>query len=209
MHATELIAVINAQKAGDQTAVYQSLREAYSHMAHTAKALAGGTAAKFPEKFDGAVDSKASDLRSGLGLLLREHVWLAGSATGAALGGRMPQFDAVGRRPQRPDQQQHRRPRRPPSAPSTAPRWARRSTVCGAATSTSRSSSPTPRPRPRSDQAGQDAAVTQLKAYAKEFGTTINSVNDKLPAEVVEGGHRPCTPPRSSPSSTPRRRATR
>jgi hypothetical protein len=38
----------------------------------------------------------------------------------------------------------------------------------------------------KKDQAGMDAAVTQLKAYAKEFGTTINSVNDKLPADVVE-----------------------
>ena len=31
-----------------------------------------------------------------------------------------------------------------------------------------------------------DAAVTQLKAYAKTFGTTMNSVNDNLPADVVE-----------------------
>ena len=29
--------------------------------------------------------------------------------------------------------------------------------------------------------------MTQLKAYAKTFGTTINSVNDNLPADVVEG----------------------
>ncbi len=110
-HATELIAVINAQKAGDQPAVFSALRTAYGHMAHTATALAGGTVAKFPDKFDGAVDSKASELRSGLNLLLREHVWLAGSATGAALAVAC-RSSSGSRRAQRPDQQQHGRHRR-------------------------------------------------------------------------------------------------
>ena len=47
-HATTLLKVIDAQKAGDQQTVYQSLRGAYHHMDMTAAALAGATAKKFP-----------------------------------------------------------------------------------------------------------------------------------------------------------------
>ncbi|HKY74880.1 MAG TPA: hypothetical protein VJS45_01975 [Acidimicrobiia bacterium] len=184
-HATELIAVINAQKAGDQTAVYQALRSAYGHMAHTAQALAGGTVAKFPDKFDGAVDAKAADLRAGLGLLLREHVWLAGSATGAALGGRMPQFEAVATA------------LNGPTNSNTADIVAAVGSVYGPEVGKAfdglwRSDKHIPQfvaytqAAAKGDQAGKDAAVTQMKAYAKEFGTTLNSVNDKLPAEAVE-----------------------
>jgi hypothetical protein len=186
MHATELIAVINAQKAGDQNAVYSALRNAYSHMAMTAKALAGGTAAKFPDKFDGAVDSKAADLRTGLGLLLREHVLLAGSATGAAIGGRMPQFEAVAAA------------LNGPTNSNTADIVAAVGSVYGPEVGKAfdglwRSDKHIPQfvaytqAAAKNDQAGKDAAVTQMKAYAKEFGTTLNSVNDKLPADVVEG----------------------
>ena len=184
-HATELIAVINAQKAGDQPAVYSALRSAYGHMAHTATALAGGTVARFPDKFDGAVDSKASDLRSGLNLLLREHVWLAGSATGAALGGRMPQFQAVAAA------------LNGPTDSNTADIVAAVGSVYGPEVQTAfdglwRSDKHIPQfvaytqAAAKGDKAGQDAAVTQLKAYAKEFGATLNSVNDKLPADAVE-----------------------
>ena len=184
-HATELIAVINAQKAADQPAVYSALRSAYAHMAHTAQALAGGTVAKFPEKFDGAVDSKASDLRSGLNLLLREHVWLAGSATGAALGGRMPQYEAVVAA------------LNGPTNSNTADFVAAIGSVYGPDVQKAfdglwRSDKHIPQfvaytqAAAKGDQAGQDAAVTQLKAYAKEFGTTLNSVNDQLPADAVE-----------------------
>jgi len=184
-HATELIAVINAQKAGDQPAVYSALRNAYGHMAHTAKALAGGTVAKFPEKFDGAVDSKASELLSGLNLLLREHVLLAGSATGAALGGRMPQFEAVAAA------------LNGPTNSNSADIVAAVGSVYGPEIQKAfdglwRSDKHIPQfvaytqAAAKGDQAGKDAAVAQLKAYAKEFGTTLNSVNDKLPAAVVE-----------------------
>ncbi|MGQ0831658.1 MAG: hypothetical protein ACT4OV_08260, partial [Microthrixaceae bacterium] len=95
MHITTLKAVIDAQKAGDQPKVYASLREAYGHMGAFAEVLAGATAAKFPDKFDGDASSPAADLRAGMTSLLREHVFLAASATGAALGGRQPQFEAA------------------------------------------------------------------------------------------------------------------
>ena len=185
MHATELIAVINAQKAGDQNAVYSSLRMAYAHMADTAKALAGGTVAKFPDKFDGSVDSKAADLRSGLSLLLREHVWLAGSATGAAIGGRMPQFEAAANA------------LNGPTMSNTADIVAAVGSVYGPDVQKAfdglwRSEKHIgqfvayTQAAAKGDQAGKDAAVTQLKAYAKEFGTTLNSVNENLPAADVE-----------------------
>ncbi|MEW6471547.1 MAG: hypothetical protein AB1679_04700 [Actinomycetota bacterium] len=184
-HATELIAVINAQKAGDQPSVYSALRTAYGHMGHTAKALAGGTAAKFPDKFDGTVDSKASELRSGLNLLLREHVWLAASATGAALGGRMPQFEAVAAA------------LNGPTNSNTADIVAAVGSVYGPDVQKAfdglwRSEKHIPQfvaytqAAAKGDQAGKDAAVAQMKAYAKEFGTTLNSVNDNLPADAVE-----------------------
>jgi len=40
-------------------------------------------------------DTAAAKLRSDLNVLLQEHVYLAGSATGAALGGRQEEFDAA------------------------------------------------------------------------------------------------------------------
>lgn len=43
----------------------------------------------------GAAGSKAAELRAGLNTLFSEHVLLAASATGAALGGRDPEFKAA------------------------------------------------------------------------------------------------------------------
>jgi hypothetical protein len=83
-HITTLKTVVDAQKAGDQPKVYSSLRAAYSHMNEFAATLAGATQAKFPDKIDGKADSKAATLRAGMTSLLREHVLLASSATGAA-----------------------------------------------------------------------------------------------------------------------------
>jgi hypothetical protein len=39
--------------------------------------------------------SSAADLRTGLNQLFQEHIYLAGAATGAALGGRNPEFTAA------------------------------------------------------------------------------------------------------------------
>jgi len=51
MHATELKAVIDAQKAGDPAEVARLTREAVAHMSGTADVLASATAALFPEVF--------------------------------------------------------------------------------------------------------------------------------------------------------------
>ncbi len=184
-HATTLIAVINAQKAGDQPKVYSSLREAYHHMDGTAKVLAVATAKKFPDKFDGDAASKAADLRAGMTSLLREHVFLATSATGAALGGRTPQFEAA-------------------AAALNADSNSNSADIVGAVRSVYgqevgqafnglwRSEKHIPavvnytQALAKGDKAGQEKAVDDLLAYAKTFGTTMNSVNENLPAAAVE-----------------------
>ena len=185
MHIVTLKTVVDAQKAGDQTKVYSSLREAYGHMGEMANALAGATAKKFPEKFDGDSSSKASELRSGLTLLLREHVLLASSATGAALGGRKPQFEAA-------------------AAALHGPRNSNSADIVNAVTSVYgsevgkafdglwRSEGHVPsfvaytQAVAAGDKAKADKAVADLLGYAKTFGTTMNSVNSNLPAAAVE-----------------------
>jgi hypothetical protein len=94
-HILSLKAVIDAQHAGDPTATYASLREAYSHMDHVAEPIASALASQFPETLGGDAGSAAADLRIRLNQILQEHVGLALSATGATLGGRTPEFEAA------------------------------------------------------------------------------------------------------------------
>ena len=184
-HATTLLKVIDAQKAGDQPTVYQSLREAYHHMDMTAAALAGGTAAKLPDKFDGDADAPAAALRAGLHSLLREHVWLAASATSGAIGGRVPQFEAAAAA------------LNGPSNSNTADIVDAIGGVYGddvgkAFDGLWRSEDHIPafvaytQAVAAGDEAGKGAAVKRLTSYAKTFGETMNSVNQNLPADVVE-----------------------
>lgn len=184
-HATTLIEVINAQKAGDQPKVYASLRTAYGHMGMMAEALAGATAKKFPAKFDGDASSKAATLRAGMTSLLREHVLLASSATGAALGGRQPQFAAA-------------------AGALNGPTGSNSADIVGAVASVYgadvgkafdglwRSEGHIPgfvaytEGVAANDKAKIDKAVADLTAYAKTFGETMNKVNENLPAAAVE-----------------------
>ena len=185
MHATTLLKVIDAQKAGDQTAVYAALHEAYAHMEGTAKVLAVATAAKFPKKFDGDAASPAGELRAGLTGLLSEHVWLAASATGAALGGRTTQFEAAAAA------------LNGPTASNTSALVDAIGGVYGDQVKTAfdglwRSENHIPQfvayteAVAKGDTAGAQAALDKLTAYAKTFGETLNSVNPYLPATAVE-----------------------
>ncbi len=185
MHITTLKTVIDAQKAGDQPKVYSSLRAAYGHMSGFAETLAGATAKKFSDKFDGDASSPAAGLRAGMTSLLREHVFLAASATGAALGGRTPQFEAA-------------------AAALNGPSASNSADVVGAIKSVYgdevgnafdglwRSNGHIPavvaytQAIAAGDQAKADKAVADLLAYAKTFGTTMNSVNENLDAAAVE-----------------------
>ncbi len=184
MHATTLIAVINAQKAGDGAAVYKALEEAYTHMNGTAKVLAVATAQKFPEKFDGDAASPASELRSGLTSLLEAHVWIASDATGAALAGRQADFEAAAAA------------LNGPTASNTSELVDAVGSIYGPDVKTAfdglwRSENHIPQfvaytqATAKGDAAGQQAAVDKLTAYAKTFGDTLNSVNSNLPADAV------------------------
>ena len=184
-HATTLKAVIDAQKAGDQKKVYSSLREAYSHMNDLAATLASATVKKFPDDIEGDPDSKASGLRASMTSVLREHVLLASSATGAALGGRQPQFEAA-------------------AAALNGKTGSNSADVVAAVQSVYgdevgkafdglwRSEGHIPavvaytQALAKNDKAGQDKAVSDLLGYAKTFGATMNKVNSNLPAADVE-----------------------
>jgi hypothetical protein len=183
-HATTLLKVIDAQKAGDQPTVYQSLRSAYHHMDMTAAVLAGATAKKFSDKIDGDADTPAAELRAGMHSLLREHVWLAASATGGAIGGRAPQFEAAATA------------LNGESDSNTADIVAAITSVYGDEVGKAfdglwRSEDHIPafvaytQAVAAGDQAGKDAAVKRLTSYAKTFGETMNSVNENLPADAV------------------------
>lgn len=184
-HITTLKTVVDAQKAGDQAKVYSSLRLAYGHMSEFAATLAGATQAKFPDKVSGKADTKAATLRAGMTSLLREHVLLASSATGAALGGRMPQFEAAATA------------LNGPSASNTSDIVAAITSVYGAETGKAfdglwRSEGHIPafvaytQAIAANDKPKADKAVADALAYAKTFGTTMNSVNSNLPAAAVE-----------------------
>ena len=185
MHATTLIDVINAQKAGNQQAVYTSLREAYHHMDELAKTLAAATAAEFPAKFKGDPSSKASELRAGMTSLLQEHVLLAASATGAVLGGRMPQFEAAAAALNGDTNSNS-------ADVVDAVRSVYGDEVGSAFNGLWRSEGHIPafvaytQAVAKNDAAGADKAVNDLLGYAATFGQTMNQVNENLPARDVE-----------------------
>ena len=94
-HILTLKAVVDAQAAGDWPKTYAATRSAYGHMHMIGDPLAGAIAKQFPQKFSGAVDSPAANLRNTLNLALREHAIIAAMATGSALGGRDAEFKAA------------------------------------------------------------------------------------------------------------------
>lgn len=94
-HVHNLQAMIEGHAADDPARTYAALRQAYKHMDDLALALAIGTAAQFPNTYGGSPDGPAPGARASLNQLLQEHVGLAAAATGAALGGRTPEFSAA------------------------------------------------------------------------------------------------------------------
>jgi len=94
-HITTLIAVIDDQHANNVKKAYVDGVMAFGHMDQLGAALAGAIAKQFPQKIAGVADSKPASLRATLNMLLGEHVYLAASATGAALDGRKAEFNAA------------------------------------------------------------------------------------------------------------------
>ncbi|HXH84830.1 MAG TPA: copper amine oxidase N-terminal domain-containing protein, partial [Candidatus Tectomicrobia bacterium] len=94
-HVVTLKEVVDAQAGTDPRRTQQAVRAAYAHMQRIGDPLSAAIARQFPERFQGSSDSAASSLRTTLNLALREHVYLAAAATGAALGGREAEFAAA------------------------------------------------------------------------------------------------------------------
>ncbi|MGH9002152.1 MAG: hypothetical protein ACRDYV_03395 [Acidimicrobiia bacterium] len=94
-HITTLKSVIDAQAANDWVKAFTDLRVAAGHMGQIAQGLTTAMAGKVPEKVGGNPDGAGATLVTTLNMGLREHVFLASAATGAALGGRPEEFMAA------------------------------------------------------------------------------------------------------------------
>jgi hypothetical protein len=159
-----------------------------------ALALLGSACARKTESGGGSPDEEkpaatsqtgAAALRAGLTGLLTEHVYLAALATGAALRGDSAGFEAF-------------------AAALNGPSNSNSADIVAAVTSAYgdevgkafdglwRSEGHIPsvvaytQALASGDKAKQDKAVSDLLAYAKTFGTTMNQVNSNLPAAAVE-----------------------
>ena len=122
--------------------------------------------------------TKAAALRTTLNNLFAEHVWLAGSATGAALGGRDADFKAAAAAL---DQNSVAIARAIGSVYGSdaeqafLPLWRKHigfavDYTVGVATN---------------DRAKADKAVNDLVAYSQDFGAFLQSANPNLPKSVV------------------------
>jgi hypothetical protein len=154
------------------------MRTATAHMQMIADPLAGAIVQQFPDRFPGQVDSSAAGLRSLLNVALREHVYLAGAATGAALGGRQAEFQAAAGALDANSVAVARAIGSVYGADTEKaflPLWRKHigfavDYTTGVATG---------------DQARQDKAVNDLIGYTQDFGAFLSSANPNLPKSVV------------------------
>jgi plastocyanin len=177
-HVLTLKEVIDAQAAGDNPAVYSKLRMAMAHMQMVADPLADATAKKFPNTFGGQAITPASTLRVALNHLLAEHVFLASSATGGALGNRDAQFKAAA------DQLDANSVDLSKAIGSAyggdaemafLPLW--RSHIGMVVDYTVG--------RATRDEAKQQKAVDELLGYTQDFGAFLSSANESLPKDTL------------------------
>jgi len=178
MHVTGLKGAVDAQAAGDYAKAYSEMRKAYQHMQTIADPLAGAIVKQFPDKFDGATDTKAATLRVALNNLLQEHVYLAAAATNAALGGRDAEFKAAGDALDANSVDLSKAIGSVYGADAEKaflPLWRKHigffvDYTVGVATK---------------DKTKSDKAVNDLLGYTKDFGAFLNAANPNLPANVV------------------------
>jgi hypothetical protein len=177
-HVVTLKDVIDAQASRDYARAYAAERGAVAHMQMIADPLASAIVKQYPDKFTGKTDAAAAGLRTTLNLGLREHAYLAGAATNAALGGRDAEFKAaagaldansvdiakaIGSVYGKDAEQ------------AFLPLWRRHigffvDYTVGVATK---------------DKAKQDKAVGDLIGYTQDFGAFLQSANPNLPKQVV------------------------
>ncbi len=177
-HVLTLKSVIDPQAAGNQAEAYRALRAAAGHMAMIGDPLSGAIAKQFPAKYPGDGAAPGSALRATLNLLLREHVYLAADATGAALGGRKAEFEAAAAALDGNSQDIARAIGSVYGADAEKaflPLWRRHigfvvDYTVGAGSR---------------DKAKQDKAVADLVAYTDDFGAFLASANPNLPKAAV------------------------
>jgi phage terminase small subunit len=177
-HVVTLKDVIDAQASRDYARAYAAERGAVAHMQMIADPLASAIVKQYPDKFTGKADAAVAGLRTTLNLGLREHAYLAGAATNAALGGRDAEFKAaagaldansvdiakaIGSVYGKDAEQ------------AFLPLWRRHigffvDYTVGVATK---------------DKAKQDKAVGDLIGYTQDFGAFLQSANPNLPKQVV------------------------
>jgi hypothetical protein len=179
-HVVTLKDVIDAQASKDFGRAYMAQRAATAHMQMIGDPLAGAIVKQFPGRFAGSPQSAAAGLRTTLNLTLAEHAYLAGAATGAALGGREAEFKAAAGALDAnsvdiaraigsvygQDAEQ-----------AFLPLWRRHigffvDYTVGVASR---------------DQAQQDRAVNDLVGYTHDFGAFLQAANPNLPVPVVAG----------------------
>jgi len=178
MHILSLKDVIDAQAAGDQTMVYSKLREAYAHMDMIAMPIAAAVGQQFPDRWTGLADAPGATLRTTLNLQMREHLYLAAIATGAALGGRQPQFEAATAALDANSVDLSKSIGLVYGAEAEAaflPLWRKHiGFVVDYTTALA-----------AKDQAKADQAVQALLAYTGEIGTFLSNANPNLPPDTV------------------------
>jgi hypothetical protein len=179
-HIGTLKTAIDSVAAKDFRKGFQDLRTAYAHMDMIASALAGAIADQKPaavEETDPA--TRAGELQVTLFRLLGEHVNLASLATGQALAGNTPAFEAAAAALEGNsndiaaaigsvygDETQQ----------AFDPLWKKHIGFFVDYT----------RAKGANDQAKQDKAVADLTAYAAEFGAVLESVTEeRLNKEAV------------------------
>jgi len=179
-HVLTLEDVIDAQATGDQVRAYTAIRTASAHMAKIADPLAGAIAKQFPDTFAGSTLAPAAGLRTALNVAMREHVYLAAAATGAALGGREAEFKAAAGALDANSvaiSQAVGSVYGKDAEAAFLPLWRRHigfvvDYTVGVASK---------------DKAKQDKAVNDLVAYTDDFGAFLASANPNLPKPVVAG----------------------
>jgi hypothetical protein len=179
-HVLTLKDVIDAQAAADQDKAFGATRTAYAHMGMIADPLAGAIVTQFPDRFPGSTTSASTGLRTTLTMAFQEHTYLAARATGAALGGRDPEFkaaaaalDANGIDISKAIGSVYGQG----AEDAFLPLWRRHigfvvDYTVGVATK---------------DKAKQDKAVQDLVGYSQDFGAFLASANPNLPKDVVAG----------------------
>ena len=177
-HVLTLKAVIDPQAAGNQTQAFTALRAAAGHMQMIGDPLTAAMAKQFSDRYPGNPAASSAALRTALNLALREHVYLASAATGAALGGRKAEFEAAAGALDGNSIDVAKAIGSvygPDAEKAFLPLWRKHigfvvDYTLGAATK---------------DQAKQDKAVADLVAYTQDFGAFLASANPGLPKDVV------------------------